>query len=129
LSIPGRQAARGYTPLSPPKKRIATILADPGARHARPRFSALPGNPLISQETAARIRRIADKAGYLPSAVGRSLVTCKTNTIGMVVTTISDPVMTEVVSGIETAANGGGYSVFLAHSYAEAERRCRATFL
>lgn len=83
---------------------------------------ALQGSPLISKATAERIRRIANKAGYLPSAVGRSLVTRKTNTIGVVVTTISDPMMADVVSGIETAANESGYSVFLAHSYAKAER-------
>ena len=83
---------------------------------------ALQGNPLISRETAARIRRIAEKAGYLPSSVGRSLVMRKTLTIGVVVTTIADPVMAEVVSGIEKTADENGYSVFLAQSYAEPER-------
>ncbi len=86
---------------------------------------ALQGSPLINRETGDRIRRIAHKAGYVPSAVGRSLVTRKTNTIGVVVTTIADLFMSEVVAGIEAAANEGGYSVFLAQSYAEGGRETK----
>ncbi len=83
---------------------------------------ALQNSPLVNAKTAAKIRRIAEEAGYHPSAVARGLVTRKTRTIGLVVTTVNDPFAAEVALGIEQAANDHGYSVFLANSNAEPER-------
>ncbi len=83
---------------------------------------ALRGSPLIPAKTASRIQRIANESGYTASAVARSLVTQKTQAIGVVVTTIADPFNGEVVAGIEEAANQHGYSVILANSQAEPER-------
>jgi DNA-binding LacI/PurR family transcriptional regulator len=54
--------------------------------------------------------------------VARGLVTRQTRTIGVVVTTISDPFVSAVVSGIELAAHDNGYSVFLADSNADPTR-------
>lgn len=86
---------------------------------------ALRDSPLVSAETTALIRRIAKEQGYTVSAVARGLVTRKTKTIGVVVTTIADPFVSEVVSGIEQTANDHRYSVFLADSYADPEREVR----
>ena len=49
----------------------------------------------------------------------------QSNTIGVVVTSIADPFVAEVVSGIEDLAEGHGYSVFLANSNADPEREVR----
>ena len=87
---------------------------------------ALRGSPLVNPKTAARIRRIAEKLGYLPSALGRSLKTRQTMTLGVVVNTIADPVMAELVAGIQEVANRAGYSILLAESHAEPERELRA---
>jgi DNA-binding LacI/PurR family transcriptional regulator len=93
------------------------------ARVSHPTVSrALRGSPLVNADTADRIRKIADQLGYRPNAVARGLVTRKTGTIGVVVTTIADPFIAEVVSGIEEAANEHGYSVFLANSNAQPAR-------
>ncbi len=86
---------------------------------------ALRGSPLVNRETADRIRQIARRLGYRPSAVARSLVTRKTRTIGIVVTTIADPFIAEVVSGVEEVANDHDYSVLLANSNADPEREIR----
>src|SRR5271157_846141 len=83
---------------------------------------ALQNSPLVNPRTAEKIRRIAEQAGYRPSAVARGLVTRRTRTIGLVVTTVADPFTSEVVSGIEHAASDHGYSVFLADSNADPER-------
>jgi len=93
------------------------------ARVSHPTVSrALQNSPLVNAKTAAKIRRIAEDAGYRPSAVARGLVTRRTRTIGLVVTTINDPFAAEVALGIEQAANDLGYSVFLANSGADPER-------
>ncbi len=86
---------------------------------------ALQNSPLVNPETAEKIRRIAHESGYRASAVARGLVTQRTRTIGLVVTTIADPFACEVVSGIEHAANDLGYSVFLADSDADPERETK----
>jgi DNA-binding LacI/PurR family transcriptional regulator len=83
---------------------------------------ALQNSPLVNAHTAARIRKIADETGYRASAVARGLVTRRTRTIGLVVTTVADPFASEVVCGIEQTANDHGYSVILADSNADPER-------
>jgi DNA-binding LacI/PurR family transcriptional regulator len=83
---------------------------------------ALHNSPLVNPQTREEIQRIARDLGYRASAVARGLVTQKTYTIGVVVTTISDPFVSEVVIGIELAANDNGYSVILADSNADPTR-------
>ena len=87
---------------------------------------ALRDSPVVNQETAARIRRIAAQQGYRASAVARSLVTRETRTIGVVVTTIADPFIAGVVAGVERVALERGYAVFLANSNGEPGREIKA---
>ena len=91
---------------------------------------ALQNSPLVNPRTAERIRKIADEAGYHASAVARGLVTRRSRTIGLVVTTAADPFTSEVFSGIEQEAHDRGYCVFLAESNAdpESEREVVRTF-
>lgn len=86
---------------------------------------ALRGSPLVKAKTAESIRRIVDEIGYRPSAVARSLATRRTRTIGVVVTTIADLFIAEVVNGIEDVASDHGYSVFLSNSNADPDREVR----
>ena len=102
----------------PSIKDIARI-----ARVSHPTVSrALQNSPLVNAKTAERIRKIAKESGYRASAVARGLVTRRTRTIGLVVTSIADPFTSEVVSGIEQTANDHGYSVYLADSNADPRR-------
>src|SRR5579862_2039673 len=67
------------------------------ARVSHPTVSrALQNSPLVNAKTKAKIRKIADEAGYRASAVARGLVTRRTRTIGLVVTTVADPFAGEV---------------------------------
>ena len=86
---------------------------------------ALSDSPLISSETKARIRRLADEMGYSPSALGRGLVTRRSGTIGLVVTTITDPFIGEVVQGIEETALSCQYNTILCNSNSEPERELK----
>lgn len=93
------------------------------ARVSHPTVSrALQNSPLVNPQTAARIHKIAAETGYRASAVARGLVTRRTRTIGLVVTTVADPFASEVVCGVEQIANDHGYAVFLADSHADPER-------
>lgn len=77
---------------------------------------ALNNSPRVKPETRELIQRKAVEMGYLPSAIARSLVTRRTNTIGVVVTKITDLFFAEVVQGIEETSVNRGYSVILTNS-------------
>ncbi len=87
---------------------------------------ALGDSPLVSSETKARIQRLAHEMGYSPDAQARSLVMRRTQTIGVVVTTITDPFIAEIVQAVERTARDHDYSVILASSNAETEREIAA---
>jgi DNA-binding LacI/PurR family transcriptional regulator len=87
---------------------------------------ALADSPLVKAETKARIQRLAQEMGYTPDAIARSLVTQQTRTVGVVVTTITDPFIAEVVQGIEDAAHENDYAVILSSSAAESDREIAA---
>lgn len=78
---------------------------------------ALYHHPRISQETAERVRSLAEEMGYTPSLLARSLVTQDTATVGVVLSSVSDPFVGQVVLGIEDVASRGGYSVLIGSSY------------
>ena len=83
---------------------------------------ALSGHGAIPAHTADRIKRLALRMGYVPSAAARSLKTSHSRALGVVVTNIADPFLAEVVRGIEDVVGQAGYSLFLAASYKDNER-------
>jgi DNA-binding LacI/PurR family transcriptional regulator len=87
---------------------------------------ALSDSPLVSDETKAHIQRLAREMGYSPNSLARSLVTRQTHTVGVVVTTIADPFVAQVVQGIEATAHDHGYTVILSSSGAMPEREIAA---
>jgi DNA-binding LacI/PurR family transcriptional regulator len=76
----------------------------------------------MSDETRSRIIALAEDVGYTPDALARGLVSGETHTVGVVVTTIADPFVVQIVDGIESVAHGAGYSVFLSASHNDPER-------
>jgi LacI family repressor for deo operon, udp, cdd, tsx, nupC, and nupG len=87
---------------------------------------ALSDSPLVKAETKTRIQRLAREMGYSPDAIARSLVMQRTHTVGVVVTTITDPFVAEVVQGLEDTAQENDYSVILASSASEPGRELAA---
>lgn len=87
---------------------------------------ALSNSPLVSAGTKERIQQLAREMAYSPDAQARSLVMGRTLTIGVVVTTITDPFIAEIVQSIEDTAHQRGYTVVLASSQSEPEREMAA---
>lgn len=83
---------------------------------------ALSNSELVRPETRARIVRWAEKLNYTANSIARGLVTQQTRTVGLVVTTIADPFLGEVVDGIEQVALKHGYSLFLSNGRANPEQ-------
>ncbi|MFQ5611994.1 MAG: LacI family DNA-binding transcriptional regulator [Anaerolineae bacterium] len=78
---------------------------------------ALNDHPRISADTKQHIQQLAHEMGYTPSAVARSLVTRRTTSIGLIITTLSDPFYVRLIGGVEDVALKNGYQVFLSSSY------------
>lgn len=102
------------------KVSIKDVAREAGVSHATV-SRALRGSPLISPPTTERVRAMAARMGYSVNAVARSLVTGKTHTIGVVVTSIADPFVGGVTAGIEAFANEHGYSTILTTCHADPE--------
>lgn len=87
---------------------------------------ALAGHPRIPAETRARIERLAQEMGYIPSAVARGLAMQQRRTLGVIVASLTDPYASEVVSGIEAAARAQDFTVILTSSGGDAARELAA---
>lgn len=83
---------------------------------------ALHDSPLISLEVRQRIQHLAQEMGYTPNQVAQSLKGRRTNTVGVVITSISDPFLARVVRGIEDVAQAAGTQVLLSISNNDPER-------
>ncbi len=83
---------------------------------------ALADSPRVKPETREKIQRLAAEMGYYPSVAARSLVTQRSQTIGLVATTITDLFQAEVIQFIEETAQRHHYSVILSHSGKDSER-------
>jgi DNA-binding LacI/PurR family transcriptional regulator len=76
---------------------------------------AVRDHPRISKATKDKIRALVRKMGYEPDLVARSLATGRSSLIGVVVPDSTNAYYSEVIRGIEAAANSAGYSVVLAN--------------
>ncbi len=74
---------------------------------------ALNNRPGINPETRRKILETAQSLGYKPDFLAKSLVTGKTNTIGVVVFDVSSHFFGQLVHAIETHARKSGYFVYL----------------
>lgn len=74
---------------------------------------ALRGDPRVSATTRARVRAAAAGLGYIPSEIGRSLVTRRTRTIAIVVTDLTSAFYPYLVAPLHAAATDAGYRLLL----------------
>lgn len=77
---------------------------------------ALSDSPEISKETRERIKEICAREGYRPNTLARSLISNRTNVLGLIVPDISNAFYSEVAFSIETYARKRGYNVMLCNS-------------
>jgi len=72
--------------------------------------------PDISPATKARVKMLADEMGYVPDSLAQGLRTKTTRTIGLVISTVTNPVLARAIVAIEEQAYELGYDVILSHS-------------
>ncbi|WP_318494243.1 substrate-binding domain-containing protein [Photobacterium leiognathi] len=77
----------------------------------------------VSEEISARVNKAAKELNYYaPSALARSFKVNRTKTIGMLVTTSTNPFFGEVVKGVERSCYQQGYSLILCNTEGDHQR-------
>ncbi|WP_207943174.1 LacI family DNA-binding transcriptional regulator [Actinomadura sp. KC345] len=91
----------------------------------------LSGRGPVSPGVQRKVRRAADELGYQVNSIARALRNSRTDTVGMVVPSISNPFFTSLVESVEHALGRDGKELFLcdARSDPEIEARRLATLV
>ncbi len=77
---------------------------------------ALSGSSQIGSETRERVLKLCDEMGYTTNFVARSMVTKRTNLIGLVVPSVDNQFMSELAYHAEVSARSHGYNIMLCDS-------------
>lgn len=87
---------------------------------------ALNGLDNVSSDTRARVVAAADALGYVPHAGARSLSMAKSHSIGVVLPDLHGEFFSEIVRGMDRAANARGYHLLLSNMHADSKLAMQA---
>src|SRR3712207_769264 len=79
----------------------------------------------VSEEVRAAVLEAVERCGYYPNAHARSLASGRSQTLGLLISDISNPFFPELVKSIEDAAFERGYDVVLSNTNYDPERTSR----
>ncbi len=77
---------------------------------------------LVNERTARRVLEAAEELGYRPNPIARGLRTNRSNTIGVLVPDLMNPLFAAVVRGIEDGLREGGYTPLIANTDNDSDR-------
>ncbi|OBZ97606.1 transcriptional regulator (plasmid) [Pararhizobium polonicum] len=108
-----------------PRPRLKDIAASTGFSTNTVSL-ALRGSPLVTDETRQLIEEAAAKVNYQPNEIAKSLVQRQSRSIGLVLTNITNPILTHTAQAIETMLSKRGYSTLFATSDNNVENEIQA---
>jgi LacI family transcriptional regulator len=71
---------------------------------------------LVRPETVERVRQVAGELGYQANPIARSLKTSRSETVGVLVPDLTNPLFPPIVRGIEDELAASGYTVLTANT-------------
>ena len=71
---------------------------------------------LVSEETAQRVTEAAERLGYRPNSVARSLRTRRSHTIGVLIPDLNNPLFPPIIRGIEDRLGEHGYVALIGNT-------------
>ncbi len=74
------------------------------------------GANVVREETARRVRDVAASLRYAPHGGARSLITSRTNTLGVLLPDLYGEFFSELIRGIDLTARRSGYHILLSRS-------------
>jgi LacI family transcriptional regulator len=90
----------------------------------------LNGTGPVREETRRRVLEVSDRLRYVPHIAARSLITHRTQTVGVLLPDLYGEFYSELIRGIDSSARGHGYQLLLAGSHgsgSDLEAALRAT--
>lgn len=75
------------------------------------------GSSLVKETTRRRVGEIVARLGYTPHGAARSLITSRTNTIGVLLPDLYGEFFSEVIRGTDQAAQRHGYHLLVSSSH------------
>ena len=79
----------------------------------------LNGKEPVREETRNRIRAVVERLHYSPHAAARSLITRRTNTLGVLLPDVYGEFFSELIRGIDSSAREVGYHVLVSGSHSD----------
>lgn len=76
----------------------------------------------VSPELTSRVLKVIEELNYRPNAVARSLKNKRTNTVGVIVSDLSNPFYPPLIEGIETVSFNNNFNVILCNTSHEHTR-------
>ena len=70
----------------------------------------------VSRQVRARVEQAIAEIGYVPNSVARSLRSKRTDTIGLILTDMTNPFFTTVARGVEDAASDAGLMLIICNT-------------
>ena len=99
------------------------------ARHAAVSTSTVShvvnGTRKVSAETARRVQEAIAAVGYTPNGIARALAVSTTNSVGIAVSTITNPYFGDIICAIERECTRLGLMVFLSDTHDDPEHELR----
>ncbi|HEY3914554.1 MAG TPA: LacI family DNA-binding transcriptional regulator [Verrucomicrobiae bacterium] len=83
---------------------------------------ALRGAADISAQTKTRVKLLAQQMGYVPDSMAQGLRSRTTKLLGLVLSTVTNPIFARTISAIEEGAHEWGHDLILAHTLNVPER-------
>ncbi|AXT71576.1 substrate-binding domain-containing protein [Vibrio sp. dhg] len=83
-------------------------------------------SPKASQNSIDAVTQAMSKLGYRPNAAARALVSQSTNTIGVLVSDVSDPFFGTLVKSVDNVARENGKHILIGNGYHNADDERRA---
>src|SRR5271170_6490440 len=106
--------------------RPATLRDVAAAARVHPATASRALNPetrlLVSEDTARRVTAAAVKLGYRPNPVARSLRTRRSDTVGVLIPDLNNPLFPPIVRGIEDRLAVDGYVALIGNTDADNDR-------
>ncbi|MGN0493319.1 MAG: LacI family DNA-binding transcriptional regulator [Acutalibacteraceae bacterium] len=76
----------------------------------------------IKPETHEHVMRVVEKLGYTPNYIAQSLSMKSTNTLGLIVPNIDNPLFSKMITGVEEYATINGYDLILGITNSDSEK-------
>ena len=80
----------------------------------------------VTDEIKQRVLEVIKETGYIPNPLARSLVTKKSQLIGVIVPEVSDTFVNEILNGIEEIARMYDFDILLSNTYSDKEQELKS---